>query len=118
MSLRTLWKKTYTLRRYAAQEIFVGGYPSATYTEMQVSLDVQPDMNASSIDKDGTRRVQRLTSYGNEPILTDNVEQGTRADRLFFDGSWFECDSSMMYEHTPISHYTATWVRIPEGVAV
>ena len=115
MSLRSLWKKTYTLRRYAGQEIF-DGYPIATYSTMRVSLDVQPDMNASSTDKDGKRKVQRLTSYGNDPIYTDNVELGTRADRLFFDGDWFECDSVMMYEHTPISHYTATWVRIPEGV--
>ena len=110
-----IWRKNYTLRRYGQQQ-FVNGYPVAAYTEMTVLLDVQPDMNAATIDIDGKRRVQRLTSYGDAEIITANVEAGQRADRLFFNGSWYECESSMWYEHTPIAHYTATWIRVPEGV--
>ena len=110
-----IWRKNYTLRRYGQQQI-VNGYPVSTYSEMQVLLDVQPDMNAANIDIDGKRRVQRLTSYGDAEIITANVETGQRADRLFFNNDWFECDSSMWYEHTPIAHYTSTWIRVPEGV--
>ncbi len=110
-----IWRKQYTLRRYNGQT-YVNGYPVASYTERTTLLDVQPDMNAATIDIDGKRRVQRLTSYGDDPIITASVETGQRADRLFFEGEWFECDSSMWYEHTPIAHYTATWIRVPEGV--
>ena len=110
-----IWRKTYTIRRYAGQTI-VSGYPVASYTEFTTLIDVQPDQNAATIDTDGKRRVQRLTSYGDAALLTENVETGQSADRLFFEGSWYECDSSMMYEHTPLAHYTCTWIRIPEGV--
>ena len=109
-----IWRKWYTMRRYNPQTI-VDGYPVSTYTTKRILVDVQPDQNMSSIDIDGKRRVTRVTTYGNAEVRTDNVETGQKADWLLFEGEWYMCETSMWYEHTPLAHYTATWVRVPEG---
>ena len=109
-----IWRKWYKLRRFGPQKI-IDGFPVRTHSEKSILIDIQPDVNSTSIDTDGKRRITRITSYGNDEVWTDSVESGIKADWIFFNGSWYECETSMYYEHTPLAHYTATWIRVPEG---
>jgi hypothetical protein len=115
MALLKIWKKYYTLRRFKQQE-FQNGYASSGYEDTKVFLDVQPDNNSSVVTPDGRRRTAGITAYGTFPIVVDNVEDGTKGDWLFYEGWWYECRSSMMYEHSIVSHYTSSFVAVTEAI--
>lgn len=115
MALRNIWKKYYKLRRFTGQT-FEGGYATRSYTDSLVYLDVQPNRNDTVVTPDGKRRTSDVTSYGVFPITVENVDEGTPGDWLYYEGWWYECKSSMMYEHTPLSHYTSSFIIVSEAV--
>lgn len=114
--LRKIWKSYYTMRRYGEQQV-VRGNVVRSYTESQVFLDIQPVMNEMTVTEGGKRVIKRITAYGNEMMHTEDVKNGIPADRIYFDGAWFECESSMKYEHSIVSHYTTSFVRVSEAVS-
>lgn len=115
MALLKIWKKYYKLRRFKEQT-FDDGYASRTYEDTMVFLDVQPDNNNTIVTPDGKRRTIGITSYGTFPITVEDVETGTAGDWLYFEGWWYECKSSMMYEHSIVSHYTSSFIAVTEAI--
>lgn len=111
-----IWKKPYTLRRFTEQKNN-NGYMSQGYKDITVSLDVQPvDSTQTQVTVNGKRMSARITSYGSFPIQVEDTATGKRADWLFYNGHWFECDSSVYYEHTPLAHYTSQFVMVSEAI--
>ena len=109
-----LFKRRYTIRHYGPQAI-VNGYASAPYTDMTARLDVQP-LSADDLMAlpEGERTVKRVKSYGPDKLISANEFSGTPADRLFYGGYWYECVSSVMWDHTILSHYKSEFTLLPQ----
>ena len=110
----SIFKKSYTLRRYTEQQI-IRGMISAPYTDMNVRLDIQTLEDAQVTTQDGTVSVQQIKSFGKEQVKTEDVTNQVKADRLYFQGKWFECKSSRLSENTPLKHWTATFIELLDG---
>ena len=110
-----LFKKTYTVRHYTAQDI-VNGYAAAAYKDTEASLNVQPltpdDLTALP---EGVRTVKRVKSFGPDKLASADEFGGVPGDRLYYGGLWYECVSSNMWEHTPLAHYESMFVLLPPG---
>lgn len=110
-----IFKLKYTLRTYSRQSTKKGYAVLASYKDRTVMLDVQPTV---AIDlknlPEGDRASKSIKSYGDFPVQTADAKQGYRADRLFYDGEWYECVSSSYYEHTPLRHWKSLYVKVAE----
>jgi len=108
-----LFKKLYTVRQYSQQEI-TDGYASANYTDAKLLLDVQPlspdEMQALP---EGDRTVKRIKSFGGDRLTSADEFGNIPGDRLFYNGQWYECVSSVMWDHTVLSHYRSEFVVLP-----
>ena len=104
------FSKSYTLRRYQEPKI-IRGYHSIPYEEFMLLMDVQTMENVVITTPDGSESVQRLKAFCDDKILVENTAEKQKADRLWFQGKWFECRSSRLSENTPLRHYTATFVE-------
>ncbi len=111
-----IWKKQYTLRRYNPQKRRKG-YVTRNYTDTTVVLNVQTVSDQTEVTVEGKRCPRRIKSYGNFPIRTEDVKKGIQADRLFFAGAWYQCESSVFWEHTPLSHYRSEFALVSEAIA-
>lgn len=105
------FKKPYSLRRYS-EPVFVGGYSSIPYEDKTLPIDVQTLEDVVITTPDGANSVQRLKVFCDFPILVENTEKKQKADRIYFQGKWFECKSSRLSNNTPLKHYTATFVEL------
>ena len=104
------FKRPRLIRRYS-QPSNVRGYMAIPYEDMTLLMDVQTMENISRTKADGTDSVQRLKVFCDEKILTENEHTQQKADRLWFQGKWFDCQSSRLSENTPLRHWTATFVE-------
>ncbi len=104
------FKKKYTVRRYS-KPMYIHGYPSVPYEDLTLLMDVQTMGNASVTAEDGSGAKQRLKVFCDFPLMTENTEEKQKADRLWFQGKWFSCQSSRLSENTPLRHYTATFIE-------
>ena len=111
-----LWRKKYTLRRFNPQVLVKGYAVDGGYTDMEVSLDVQTNSNASDLPPMGHRETQVIRAFGTFPIKIADTTNGVKADMLYFNGKWFECTSCVFWEHTPLSHYESQFISVTEGV--
>ena len=102
-----IWKKPYTLRSYGAVTN-VNGYPSESYTDRTVMLDIQTTSKTQTTAEDGKAELQRIKAFGGEEI---KVTDGTSGDRVYFQSKWFECVSSRLSENTCIAHWTSEFVE-------
>ena len=107
-----IWKLKYTLRRYNPQKR-KRGYTTRSHTDMMVRLNVQP----ISAQTEGKRVPKRIKAFGTFPIRTEDVKAGIQADRLFYQGAWYQCESSLYWEHTPLAHYETEFTLVSEAVA-
>ena len=107
-----MFKKTYNLRRYGPEQ--EKGFP---YTDISLRLNVQP-VSAVELQAlpEGERSVKRLKAFGRENIRTASQTDGTPADRLWYQGQWYECEGADIWDHTPLAHCESQWVAIPENV--
>ncbi len=110
-----LWKKKYVLRMYERQTVKNGYAVAPSYKDKEVLLDVQPQSSQINNLPEGDREVKSLRSFGDFPIQTADARQYYRADRLLYDGEWYECTSCQWYEHTPVRHWECTFLRVPES---
>lgn len=108
-----LLKRPYLLRRYSEPKN-VRGYISIPYSDLTLPMDVQTLENKTTTTPDGTKSIQRLKVFCDDEILVENEVKQQKADRLWFQNKWFECDSSRLSENTPLRHYTATFVECLE----
>lgn len=104
------FKKPYTLRRYS-EPVFTKGYSSIPYADQTLQMDVQTLSDDNVTTADGTVSVQRLKAFSDSPILAEDAEEKQKADRIWFQGKWFECKSSRLSGNTPLKHYTATFIE-------
>ena len=109
-----LFKKLYTVLVYGAQTI-TRGYAAANYKPVTMRLDVQPltpdEMMALP---DGARTEKRIKTFGPDKLTSADEFTGTPGARLFYNGQWFECKSSVMWDHTLLSHYRSDFTILPE----
>jgi hypothetical protein len=102
----------YTLRRYG-EDAVVNGYPTATYKDISVFLDVQVMSADEIIEAGGSGDKTMLKTFGNFPISCSKQEEGVRSDQLLYEGRWYECMSSRLSKNTIIKHWTSTFELIP-----
>lgn len=74
-------------------------------------MDIQTLENKVDTTHDGRDSVQRLKVFCDLEILVEDQDKQQKADRVFFQGKWFECQTSRLSENTPLRHYTATFVQ-------
>lgn len=108
-----LFKKRYTLRRFGEQTV-ADGYASAPSSEISVRLNVQPlssdDLQALP---EGDRAAKRVKSFGPERLTAADEQRGTPGDWLFYKRRWYECVSSLEWDHTLLSHFQSEFVMLP-----
>lgn len=110
-----IWKHKYTLRRFEKQVDF-NGYASSKFRDFTVILDVQPISSQKLNQPEGERTSTKIQSYGEFLVRSADARNGIQGDRLYFNGDWYECDSAVYYEHTPLRHCTATYFKITEAI--
>ena len=110
-----IWKIPYTLRRYNPQKK-KKGYVTRNYTDSIVKLNVQPVSAQVEVTEDGKRCPKRIKAFGTFPIRTVDIAKGINADRLFYQGAWYECVQSQMWEHTPLFHYESEFTLVSEAI--
>jgi hypothetical protein len=108
-----LFKHPYTLRRYGPQTL-TDGYPSAPFADQTAWLDVQPLSPDELLTvPEGARTVKRIKSFGPDKFISADEYTGRPGDHLFYQGLWYECLSSVMWDHTIISHYRSEFIILP-----
>lgn len=105
------FKKPYTLRRFSPPK-YVKGYSTIPYNDRTVLMDVQTLSDDIITTPDGSRAVKRLKVFCDSEILVEDTDKGQKADRIYFQGKWFDCRSSRLSDNTILRHYTATFVEI------
>lgn len=110
-----MFKKPYTLRRYGVQTA-ADGYAAFDYTDQTVRLNVQP-LSAQELQAlpEGDRASRRVKAFGAFPVRTVDQRAGLPADRLFYRGRWYECESAGTWDHTPLAHMESQWAAVPEN---
>lgn len=104
------FKKDKTIRRYSTPKI-VRGYSSIPFEEITLPMDVQTLEDIVITTPEGSRSVQKLKVFCDTELLVENTRTQQKADRLLFQGDWFECRSCRLSENTPLRHYTATFIQ-------
>lgn len=103
-------KRPHVIRRYSEPQI-IQGYSSIPYDDIILPMDVQTLEDVIVTTPDGNESVQRLKVFCDSNILVEDNVNKQKADRLWFQGKWFECKSSRLSENTPLRHWTATFVE-------
>jgi len=108
-----LFKKKYTLRKHGSQTN-TNGYTAATYEDVIVKLNVQPQApDEYDGDPSGERTIKRLKSWGVAELTSANEYLGIPGDLLFYKGIWYECTSSVDWDHTILSHFQSDFTALP-----
>lgn len=109
-----LFKRPYTIRQYGEQTI-TDGYPSSPYSDTMTRLNVQPlTPDELMALPEGERTVKRVKSFGPDKLKSADEFKGIPGDHLFYQGLWYECKSSVMWDHTILSHYRSDFVILPQ----
>jgi hypothetical protein len=106
----TLWKKKRLIRRYS-EPVNVGGYQVPFSEDLYIMADVQTTGNTSTTGADGDISTQSLKVFTDTELRVAEERTGTRGDRLWFQGKWFECRSARLSENTFLKHWTCTFVQ-------
>lgn len=102
----SIFNKEYAVRRYTQD----GGYEEST-----VSVHLHPQENGSGTPwAESQGIVRHISGHGMVPLREADMENGTRADRIFYMGRWYECTSSVLYDRTVLSHYNYQFIVVPE----
>lgn len=103
-------KRPHHIRRYFKPTI-VRGYSSIPYEDLTLPMDIQTLEDLVTTTPEGSKSVQRLKVFCDSAILVEDEKKQQKADRLWFQDTWFECKSSRLSENTPLKHWTATFVE-------
>lgn len=103
-------KKNYTLRRYSEPK-YVQGYSSIPYEDLTLPMDIQTLEDTIKTEEDGRKSIQKLKAFCDYEILAEDEHKKQKADRVWFQGKWFECLSSRLSENTPLRHWTAIFIQ-------
>lgn len=111
----TIFRRTFTIRRFGEDEV-IDGYAHTTYTDTNTILNVQP-LSADELQAlpEGERRTKRLKAYGDLIFTTADQSTGVRGDWLLYGGHWYECVSSLYWDHTLLTHCKSEFVEVAES---
>lgn len=108
-----LFKKPYVVRKHGAQTV-IRGYAQAGYADSIAWLNVQPQApNDYQANPEGEKTVKHLKSWGADKLASANDSDGVPGDMLYYNGLWYECKSSVMWNHTMLRHYQSDFVSLP-----
>lgn len=118
-----IFRRSFVIRRFGEEQL-VDGYGTASYTDTVTSLNVQP-LSADELAAlpEGERRTKRMKAFGDLVFTTADQSSGRRGDWLWYegkmdtDGHWYECVSSLGWDHTMLSHCRSEFVRVSETEA-
>ena len=109
----SIFNKKYRLRRFDEQRE-VKGYLTASHTDCTVCIHIHPSgTDALTANPEGARTVKKLEGHGNCPLVASNADTNTKGDLIWYQGAWYECVSSQLYDHTPLSHYNYLFIKVP-----
>lgn len=110
-----IFRRKFTIRRFGTEEI-IDGYAHTTFEDTETALNVQP-MSSDDLQAlpEGERRVKRLKAYGDLTFTTADQSTGRRGDWLLYYGHWYECVSSLGWDHTILSHCKSEFVEVAEA---
>lgn len=103
-----IWKKPRILRTYSTP-VYQNGYIVENCTDQIVMLDIQTMSDTQRTTPEGDRPMQRIKTFGDAHIQI--AHDGIKADKVYFQGLWFECVASRLSENTVIRHWTSEFVE-------
>lgn len=106
------FKRKHIIRRYG-KPVFERGYMSSPFNDKVVMADVQTVKNESVTETHGSKSVQELKVFCDEELFTTREEENLKADRIWFQGKWFECRASRLSDNTLLAHWTCTFIECP-----
>lgn len=104
-----MWRKPYTVRRFEPSEPQGGYLVPGSYADMTIKMDVQVGKCETVTDEDGDHSLRKLEVFSDEEIRA--VDEQTMADRLWYQGKWYECRSAILLENTILSHYECEFIQ-------
>ena len=116
-----IFKRSFVIRRFG-EERLIDGYGVAPFTDTVAHLNVQP-LSKDEIQAlpEGEQRVKRMKAFGDLVFTTADQSTGRRGDWLFYqgkmdpEGHWYECVSSLGWDHTMLHHCRSEFVLVSEA---
>ena len=106
-----LWRKSYTVRRYGASDVENGYTIPGSFEDITISLNVQTGKCETVTDEDGEHKLQKLEVFSDDEIRMVSEAEQRMADRLWFQGKWYECRSAILLDNTILAHYECEFVQ-------
>ncbi len=104
-----LWRKPQTIRRYVPSVEQDGYLIPSSHEDFTIDMDVQIVKCETVTDEDGEHSLQKLEVFSDTELL---AVDGTRmADRLWYQGKWYECRSSILLDNTVLTHYECEFIQ-------
>ena len=108
-----LFRKPYVIQKHGEQTV-IDGYASAEYVDSITRLNVQPQApDDYQGNPEGEKTVKHLKAWGADKLTSADEYNGIPGDRLYYHGVWYECKSSVMWDHTILAHYQSDFVALP-----
>lgn len=102
----TIFNREYVMRRFA---------PDGSYEDSTISVHLHASENGGGSPwAESQGIVRQVQGHGMVPLREADLEAGTKADRVFYRGRWYECTSSTLYDHTSLAHYNYSFIVVPE----
>lgn len=108
-----LFAKPYKIRRYKKQE-WINGYAKSSYVEDVIQIDVQPAGDTTEVNSEGRRVTKRLRVFSDEQLNVVDAVNGTKADMILVDGTWYTCTSCQKWRNTILAHWECDFSAVPE----
>lgn len=117
----TMFRREFVVRRFGKEEI-IDGYGTAPYQDTVEALNVQP-LSADELQAlpEGERKITRMKAFSDFLFHTADQSAGHRGDWLFYrgrmdpEGHWYECVSSLGWDHTMLAHGKSEFVQVAEA---
>lgn len=116
-----IFKREFIVRRFGDEEN-INGYGVAPYSDTTARLNVQPlSKDELQALPEGEQKTKRMKAFGDLVFTTADQSTGRRGDWLFYQGAmdpeghWYECVSSVGWDHTLLSHCRSEFVLVSEA---
>lgn len=86
--------------------------------DFQMRLNVQP-LTADELQAlpEGLRKTKRLKAWGPSLLTVADQETERRGDWIYYCGTWYECVSCIMWDHTPLGHYESQFCQVDGSIS-
>lgn len=113
----SLFNKLYWIRRFGEQKN-IKGYMTSDHHDFGASLNVHP-LSTDSMQAlpEGQRKVKRLEAHSTVVLVVADEKKNRKGDLLYYQGDWYECVSSQLWDHTILSHLNYQFVLVPDDAA-